>query len=140
MCLTYGGSCFIPDKNSSEFFSAEVREADDWNSLYKKTGYCPLRCDVYYDDIWLSPDGEFFYGDAHEMQAEDICSVIYGKTDISYFGDYLIANGWVKLTTGAMLHYYRQSSMYSSLSDAQFNAVTEWCKVHHIAPIMLGGE
>lgn len=133
-CITFGGSSFDIDNNSIEFMESVISEAKDWHELYKKTGYVPLRCDEYTDDVWLSPDGEFFVGDCHEVQAEGIYNVIYGNSNRDIcFGDLLISNGWVKLTTSAMLHYYRKASMYDGMTNAQHNAAMLWCEVHHIA-------
>lgn len=54
-------------------------EAKDWHDLYLKTGYNPMECDVYERDVWISPEGVYYYGDAHAVQAEHICEIIYGQ-------------------------------------------------------------
>lgn len=117
------------DENSDEWMLSTIMEADSWHDLYNKTGFNPLLELNPPRDAWLDRDGNFYDGTAHEVCAEQIIKVIYGieRDDIMYTAaDNLVANGWVKLTTSAMLPYYIEDGMYDCLSFDQVVAIRQW--------------
>lgn len=107
-------------------------EAKDWHDLYLKTGYNPMECDVYERDVWISPEGVYYYGDAHAVQAEHICEIIYGQWfSIDYADDFLDQKGWIKATTSLMWDlFYLERLNQSTLPIPQYNALWDWCEIH----------
>ena len=117
------------DENSDEWMYSTIMEADSWHDLYVKTGFNPMWEFNPPRDAWLDREGNFYDGTAHELCAEKIIEVIYGLTNDEYVGssaDALVGNGWVKLTTSAMLPYYYDDGMYDYISEAQARAIKEW--------------
>lgn len=71
---------------------------------------------------------------AHAVQAEYICDVIFGMndSDIYYAEDYLSNNGWIKATTSFMWDIcYYSALCNSTMPQAQFDALWDWCQFHH---------
>lgn len=123
------------DENSDEWMLATVMNADSWHDLYLKTGYNGMMERFPPRNAWLDREGYFYEGTAHEYCAEKIVEVVYGWTDDDYFGsaaDILVGNGWVKLTTSAMLPYYIESGMYECLSYEQVRAIREWANDYRV--------
>ena len=117
------------DENSDEWMLSTIMEADSWHDLYLKTGFNPMWEFEPPRDAWLDREGNFYEGTAHELCAEQIIEVIWGYEWGSYnysAADNLVANGWVKLTTSAMLPYYIEDGMYDCLSEAQVHAIRQW--------------
>lgn len=117
------------DENSPEWINATIVEAEDWHDLYLKTGWT----DLYLGNkllpcIWVDPDGECWKGDCHEVDAEDIAEVLYGKTvSLNYAGDFLYTHGWIKLSNW-MFHTYAESDMYDNITIYQVRTIKEWCE------------
>lgn len=123
------------DENSDEWMYATIIELDSWHDLYKHTGFNPMMEAIPPRDVWVDRDGNFYEGVAHELCAEQIIEVVYGWKYQDYIGsssDLLVGNGWIKLTTSAMLPYYIEDGMYRCLSEAQVRAIREWAQNWHI--------
>lgn len=112
------------NENSDSWMLATVKEADSWHDLYVKTGYCPLYVDYTERDLWVSPDGICYYGEAHEVRAEDICEILWDNKNGG--GDELDRLGWIKLTTSGMLTYYIDYGMYDHITVAQEQIIRKW--------------
>lgn len=41
---------------------------------------------VKWTDVWVSPDGLFYDGDAHENRAEEILEIMYGEVGVNWTG------------------------------------------------------
>lgn len=110
----------------------EITEYENWNDLYEQTQYCPLEVTVKWTEVWLSPNGHFFNGEAHENRAEDILAIMYGKTDVLWAGDQLEEMGWVRAATGLMWEVRLASGYWEnkSLTQIQYDALWDWCQYH----------
>ena len=95
----YKGGWRDIDENSDEWMFATLVEADGWRDLYLKTGYCPLTCSYADRDIWMDPDGMTYEGVAHELCAEKIGEIHFGKEDM--YAVFIYAN--VKLALVKMV-------------------------------------
>lgn len=114
------------DENSDEWMHAHLVEAKDWHDLYMKTGFCPLYVSYMERDMWVDPDGGCYEGLAHEVCAEDIGEVLWGRDDVD--GDELIRLGWIKLTTSGMLTYYLDYGMYDHITYEQERVIRAWAE------------
>ena len=120
--------------NENSLGDAEYCECDNWHDLFLKKHYCPIQTDIATRDVWISPNGKYYNGDAHAVQAEYICDVIFGMndSDIYYAEDYLSNNGWIKATTSFMWDICYYSALCNSIMpQAQFDALWDWCQFHH---------
>ena len=118
------------DENSDEWMFATIVEADSWRDLYLKTGYCPLACSYTTRDIWMDPDGVTYEGFAHELCAERIGEILFGKEDM--YGDDLINLGWIKLTTSLMLSIYLERGFYDSITYEQESCLRKWAEANGV--------
>ena len=112
---------------------AEYCECDSWHDLYLTKHYCPLEVTKREQDVWISPEGKYYYGEAHAVQAEHLCEIIYGLDDarIDWADDYLITLGWIKATTSLMWQVsYYDNLCNSVMPQAQFDALWDWCQLH----------
>ena len=135
MCLiNYRGGHHDINENSPEWIDGEIIDALDWHELYVKTGFNPLKTGINNPDVWVSPKGELFEGLAHAVAAEDIADIIYGQDELGLYEaeDFLIKEGWIKLTTSLMLDYYIEDGMYSSVTFEQKNTIFDWCEANNI--------
>ena len=116
------------NENSPEWMNATIIEANDWHDLYLKTGYTDLyRGNKMEPCVWVDPDGDFWKGDCHEVDAEDICEVVLGiDADLYEAGDYLFKLGWTKLSTW-MFSCYCSDHTYDNITTYQARAIKEWC-------------
>lgn len=135
--ININGGGFDIDENSSYFMNAEVRECNSWHDLYIHTGYSPFLTDYKVSDCWLSPDGKFWEAEAHAVQAEKICFLVYGvEFDILDWADaaeYLIELGWKKLTRGPMWQFYVSDCyMNWKVTCEQKDAINQYCEYHKI--------
>lgn len=133
--VNFKGGHFEIDENADYWLSAKVFEFDNWHELYLATKFNPLEEDEYAHSAWLSPEGEFFIGTAHAVDAEDIASLVYGlEFDILDYSDaeeYLINEGWKKVTASAMWRYYCEDSTWDC-TPKQYGALKIYCDVHKI--------
>lgn len=90
-----------------------------------------LHADIRYPDCWLSPDGSFYNGDAHENRAVEILSLLYGIEDDDA-ASVLEDLGWVRLTRSLMWDVRQHSGYWNDkeLPQAQLNSLWDWCKYH----------
>lgn len=102
---------------------------------------------IRWGDCWLSPDGEYYDGDAHENRAVEILRVLYNKDadDIPCMdaGSLLEKLGWVRLTTTLMWEVRMNKDYWENreLTQAQINALYDWCNLHGKKfPIKCNGE
>lgn len=124
-----GGSHNITEE---ELNSSIVFECDGWNELYNIKHYCPLEVNIRYSEVWISPEGLFYDGDAHENRAEEILEIMYGETDISWFGDRLEELGWIRAAANLMWEVRMDSDYWNNkkLSQKQYDALYDWCEYH----------
>lgn len=125
------------DENASYWATAEKHpEIRSWHELYKKTGYNPLQATIHAFDVWISPEGEFWGGDAHMVAAKKISEIYYGYQCDDYSGEcetYLIDHGWLKATRSAMWPYYlrdNEETAWTTTPEA-FMSLIEYCEKHN---------
>lgn len=111
--------------------SCEIVECENWRELYLQKGYCPLEVTVRWHDVWISPEGKFYNGEAHENRAEEILEIMYGETDIDWHGDRLEELGWVRASASLMWEvrgekYWKEKD----LTQKQYDALWNWCQLH----------
>lgn len=81
-------------------------------------------------DVWISPDGKFYNGNPHEIQAGYICEIIYGLDDIAYGGDELESRGWIRATTSLMWDVRFDEWKNKYITQKQYDALWDWCECH----------
>ena len=116
-----------------ELDSSEIFECDGWRELYQAKRYCPLEVHVRWIDVWVSPDGVFCNGDAHENRAEEILEIMYGEVNVYWPGDRLEELGWIRATTSLMWEVRLDSDYWNDkrLTQKQYDALWDWCKCHN---------
>ena len=119
----HGGYC---DINESSLGNCKVVEYEDWHDLYINTKYNPLIGDFYHTG-WISPEGNFYPCNAHEVAADEILELIYGE-NYSFGGDELIEKGWIKVTTSLMFDIYEEKGYYCKMSKEQEKTFDSWAK------------
>ena len=127
--FNFNGGHHDINENSERFINGTIIQADNWHDLYLQTGYMPLQVHEPKRDMWISPEGEMFECEAHEVAAKQILKVIYGETlddDLWTYGDTLIARGWIKVTTSLMYNNYVLDGMYDNMTTAQLLAWYDW--------------
>lgn len=121
------------DENSDDFLNATVVDAEDWHDLYKKTGWHARECSVRTHDVWISTDGKCYFGDAHSLEADNICEIFFGE-DFDERGEwYLEEHGWIKATTSLMWEVRLNElgmDKYMTITRAQSETLKEWCEIH----------
>lgn len=128
----YGGGFYVK-KGSKEWNEATIEESASWYELCKKYSYYPTETTWKSSDVWLSPDGRFFEGHCHAVEAEYICEYMFDKhltTELS--DDFLIKKGWVKLTTSLMYNIYIKEGMYNNLTSKQKDLARVWAYQHRM--------
>ena len=136
--LNFRGGGFDIDENSDYWAHAEIHhDCDSWHDIYAVYGQNPLESDITAFDAWISPEGEFFEGNAHRVQAEYICNLVYGiDVDDPLFSgeaeDYLIGHGWVKATRSFMWSIYQKRDTTWYMTQATFNALFDYCELHNL--------
>lgn len=114
-----------------ELESSKILKCNSWHELYEKTKYCPLTANIKWIDVWISPNGTFYNGDAHDNRAEEILELVYDETDIDYPGDRLEQQGWIRATTSLMWEVRMDSWHDKKLTQKQYDALWDWCQYHH---------
>lgn len=100
----------------------------DWHKLYMLTGFNPLKDDRLWHTGWISPEGDFYPCEAHEVDAEYIYQLIYGD-DYAAYGDRLVQKGWLKVTNSLMFDIYTRNGHYDKIaSKEQGNTLNKWIK------------
>lgn len=118
--------------NENELGDCVYVEAKDWHDLYLITRYNPMERSVRERDVWISPNGKFYDGRAHEVTAEHICEILFGtEIELQWPGDTLIGMGWIKASTSFMWDlYYQEELSFKTLPNKQYNALWDWCQLH----------
>ena len=111
-----------------ELNNSEIIELNDWHELYCSKHYCPLETDKYEHAVWISPEGKFYQGNAHEVQAEDLCEIIYGEKEIFCAGDYLEEHGWIRAARTFMWEIRFDEMNQKQLTQKQYDALYDWCE------------
>lgn len=122
-----GGYHYINEKCLAE---SEIYEYKDWHELYLAKHFCPLEVNIRWKDVWVSPDGKFYNGEAHENRAEEILEIIYGEVDVDWFGDRLGELGWIRATTSLMWEVRFDEWEGKRLTQKQYDALWDWCELH----------
>ena len=104
---------------------------ENWHDLYKQTGFNPLIDNInMWHCGWISPYGDFYPCEAHEADAEDIYSLVYGE-EHCYYSDKLIALHWIKVTNSLMYDIYKSQGAYDYFySSEQENKFYQWHKTY----------
>lgn len=124
--VNYHHGHFYIDENSEEFCNSVYRtDCDSWHELYQKTGYMPVQLYEPERDMWIAPSGFMYEGNAHELCAEWIWDIHFGE-ELPYYGDKLIEQGWIKVTTSLMYYHYVESGMYDKMYPGQAESFLKW--------------
>lgn len=117
---------------NEEIKNSEILECAGWRDLYLKKDYCPLEVTVKWRDVWVSPVGKYYNGEAHENRAEEILEIIYGETDVDWAGDRLEELGWIRATASLMWEVRADSDYWGNkrITQKQYDALWDWCKLH----------
>lgn len=120
--------------NENSLGNAQYYECDSWHELYLAKHFCPLETNKHEREVWISPEGKYYYGDAHDLQAEYIADIIYGvHFDICRFdsaGDFLTNKGWIKATTSLMWQVRFDEWKEKRITQKQYDALWDWCECH----------
>lgn len=128
--FNFGGS--FHNITNQELESSEIVECNSWHELYKMKRWCPLEVNIRWSNVWISPDGLYYDGEAHENRAEELLEIMYGETDVDWAGDRLEELGFVRATTSLMWEVRLDSDYWEDkkLSQKQFDALWDWCELH----------
>lgn len=112
--------------------ASETLECEGWPALYTKKKWCPLEVNIRWSDVWVSPEGKYYDGDAHENRAEEILEIMYGEVDANWPGDRLEELGWIRATRTLMWEVRIRSDYWKGkkLTQKQYDALWDWCKHH----------
>lgn len=136
--LNYRGGGFTIDENSDYWAHAVIRhDCDSWHDLYCDTGFNPLEEDIDALDVWISPEGKFFDGNAHSVAAEYIVDLVYGIEidDPCFIGSaehYLDEHHWIKATRGFMWNIYLEHRKDWTMTAKTYGALVQYCEKHNI--------
>ena len=143
--INYHGGGFEIDENSEYWATAEIREYDSWHELYKATGFNPLEADITDFDVWISPEGKYFDGNAHAVAAEHIVPLVYGVDieDPCFIGNaeqFLEEHHWIKATRSFMWSLYLKHKTDWTMTPATYGALVNYCEAdkRKILPIPKG--
>ena len=98
--------------------------------LHGKERQCQLEMSIDITDAWISPDGRFYNGDAHDNRAEELLEAVYGEEDVICPGDRLEELGWIRVTTSLMWEVRADTWNGRRLPQKQYDALWDWCKCH----------
>ena len=130
ICFNYrGGWCEV---NENALGDVECLNLDSWHDLYLAKRYCALEADKWERDVWISPDGKYYLGEAHEVEAEHLLDIIYGETVEWCAGDKLEEKGWVRATTSAMWKVRMHEWQGKLLPQRQYDALWDFCQQHKL--------
>jgi len=113
--------------------SSELFECNGWHDVYLAKKWCPLEVNIKWPNVWISPEGLFYDGDAHENRAEELLEIVYGEVDVEWAGDRLEELGWVRATSNLMWEVRVKSDYWydRNLTQKQYDALWDWCKLHN---------
>lgn len=117
---------------NEELESSKMVECDGWHELYKMKKWCPLEVSVNWPDVWISPNGIFFNGKAHETRAEELLEILYGETNVCCPGDRLEELGFIRATISLMWDIRIDSNYWNEkkIKQKQYDSLWDWCKFH----------
>lgn len=121
------------DITQQEVECSEIIDCNGWHELYKIIKWCPLEVNVKWPNVWISPDGLFYDGTAHENRAKEILEIIYEECDVFWTGDRLEELGWIRASANLMWDV-RINSIYwddKKVTQKQYDALWDWCKYHN---------
>jgi hypothetical protein len=119
--------------NENSLGNAEYYECNNWHELCLAKHFCPIEVTLEKRDVWISPEGGFYDGEAHMVTAEYICDIIYGKDlGLDYAEDYLEEFGWIKATTSLMWQIRFEDWHWKKLPQPQYDALWDWCEYHNM--------
>lgn len=130
--VNFMGGGFDIDENSEYWANAKIYTFENWHELYKSKGFNPLKADVYDFDVWISPEGVYFDGNAHAVAAEYIVKLVYGIDidDPCFVGSaeyYLEQHHWIKATRSFMWEIYLKHSNNWEMTPKTYGALVEYC-------------
>lgn len=126
--ISYRGGFHEVDENS--LGGVECYECNNWHELYLAKHFCPLEVEIWERNVWISPDGKYYDGDAHEVAAKDILEIVYGEDSDFWEGDKLEARGWIRATTSMMWDVRFDEWSEKRLTQKQYDALWDWCQFH----------
>lgn len=130
ICFNYRGGWCEVDENKLE--DVECLNLDSWHALYLAKRYCPLETDKWERDVWISPDGKYYLGTAHDVEAEHILEIIYEEEVDFCAGDKLEEHGWVRATTSMMWAVRFDEWRYKRIPQKQYDALWDYCQCHKL--------
>jgi hypothetical protein len=113
----------------------ECIDLKDWHELYLVKHFCPLRVEKTARDVWISPDGLYYDGDAHEVMAEHILKLIYGEGEDDHIfcaGDKLEKKGWIRATVSMMWQVRFNEWTGKRITQEQYDALWDYCECHKL--------
>ena len=133
--LNFRGGGFNIDENADYWANAEIREYENWHELYKATGFNPLEADIHDFDVWISPEGKYFDGNAHAVAAESIVTLVYGIEieDPCFVGSaeyFLEQHHWIKATRSFMWQIYLDHRKGWEMTPATYGALVNYCNAN----------
>lgn len=128
MVFNYMGGYHYVDENLLE--QSEICEYNNWHELYLTKHFCPLEVSVRWNNVWISPNGRYYDGDAHENRAEEILEIMYGEIYFDWAGDKLEELGWIRATTSLMWEVRFDELENKYLTQNQYDALWDWCEHH----------
>lgn len=119
------------DVNENYLGGVECYEYDSWHELYLAKGFCPIEVDKWEREVWISPEGKYYEGEAHAVMAEYICDIIYGDDlDFDFAEDFLEEHGWVRAASNFMWEVRFDTWKGKRLAQRQYDALWDWCECH----------
>ena len=115
--------------NENKLGNVECIECESWHELYLKKGFCPLEVEKWEREVWISPQGKYYEGEAHAVMAEYICDIIYGE-EIEFAEDFLEERGWVRAASSFMWEVRLDTWKGKRLTQRQYDALWDWCECH----------
>lgn len=122
-----GGYHYVDGESLGE---SEIFECNNWHELYLAKHFCPLEVNIRCNDVWVSPNGRFYNGEAHENRAEEILEIMYEEGDVDWAGDRLEELGWIRATTSLMWEVRFNEWKDKYITQKQYDALWDWCKCH----------
>lgn len=123
----YRGGCHNVNENA--LGNVECIECESWHELYLKTRFCPLEVDKWEREVWISPQGKYYEGEAHAVMAEYICDIIYGE-ELDFAEDFLEERGWIRAASSFMWEVRFDDWKDKRLTQKQYDALWDWCECH----------
>lgn len=117
--------------DTNDISNAECCEYNSWHELYLAKHFCPLEVDKWEREVWISPEGKYYEGEAHAVMAEGICEIIYGNgLDFDFAEDFLEEQGWIRAASSFMWEVRFDNWKGKRLTQRQYDALWDWCECH----------